>query len=65
MTRITITLALATLAGCAASSSRLAELQERRGEEREMEMGPPPPGYWRIRGDAVPGWKPEDMHAIA
>ncbi len=26
-----------------------------------MSFGPPPPGYVRIRGEAVPGWKPEDM----
>src|SRR6185436_14692123 len=39
------------------------EALERGGErEGEMEMGPPPPGYWRIVGDAVPGWQPRDMH---
>ncbi|MCC6675675.1 MAG: hypothetical protein IT436_00900 [Phycisphaerales bacterium] len=36
-----------------------------RGEEKEedgsprREMGPPPPGYWRIVGDEVPDWKPD------
>jgi len=26
-------------------------------------FGPPPPGYWRIIGDAVPDWKPADRFA--
>lgn len=25
-------------------------------------FGPPPPGYWRITGGSVPGWRPADMH---
>ena len=31
----------------------------RRGHE--MKYGPPPPGYVKIRGEAVPNWQPEDM----
>ncbi len=27
-----------------------------------MKFGPPPPGYARIRGEAVPDWQPADMH---
>jgi photosystem II stability/assembly factor-like uncharacterized protein len=32
-----------------------------REAEETAEMGPPPPGYYRIVGHAVPDWKPEDM----
>ncbi len=61
---------LVLLAGCASSSSipgdftesEREELEQGREKEGEMEMGPPPPGYWRIVGDAVPGWQPRDMH---
>ncbi|UCD75323.1 MAG: hypothetical protein JSV91_00090 [Phycisphaerales bacterium] len=28
------------------------------------DMGPPPPGYWKIVGGSVPGWRPEDMHGL-
>ncbi len=31
--------------------------------DREMEMGPPPPGYIKILGEAVPGWRPSDLLA--
>ncbi|MBI3760040.1 MAG: hypothetical protein HY269_09875, partial [Deltaproteobacteria bacterium] len=31
-------------------------------ENHEEEMGPPPPGYVKIRGNAVPHWRPADMH---
>lgn len=34
--------------------------EEEEGEHREM--GPPPPGYWRILGNEVPNWTPEMMH---
>jgi len=30
-------------------------------ETNKPKFGPPPPGYIRIRGEAVPGWRPEDM----
>ncbi|MFQ5805223.1 MAG: WD40/YVTN/BNR-like repeat-containing protein [Phycisphaerae bacterium] len=30
-------------------------------ESDEPKFGPPPPGYIKIRGEAVPDWKPEDM----
>lgn len=33
--------------------------------ERNRDLGPPPPGYWKIQGDGVPGWRPEDMQAGA
>ncbi len=29
--------------------------------ERELEYGPPPPGYIKILGEAVPDWRPSDM----
>jgi photosystem II stability/assembly factor-like uncharacterized protein len=54
---------LIALAGCAAAWPRSGVPRvEVEGEEEGMEMGPPPPGYWRIVGDGVPGWRPEDMH---
>jgi photosystem II stability/assembly factor-like uncharacterized protein len=33
----------------------------RKGRKNVIRFGPPPPGYWRITGDAVPGWRPEHM----
>ncbi|MHC4063096.1 MAG: WD40/YVTN/BNR-like repeat-containing protein [Planctomycetota bacterium] len=33
------------------------------GQVHKMKYGPPPPGYIKIRGEAVPGWKPADMIA--
>ena len=56
---------LITLAGLAAGAAWPGEPAgyEEEGEEEGMEMGPPPPGYWRILGDAVRGWKPADMHS--
>jgi photosystem II stability/assembly factor-like uncharacterized protein len=47
----------------AVRQSKVAETSER--EEEEREFGPPPPGYIRILGDAVPGWSPTDMHRPA
>lgn len=35
------------------------------GVSRTKGFGPPPPGYIRILGDAVPGWSPQDMHRPA
>jgi photosystem II stability/assembly factor-like uncharacterized protein len=29
---------------------------------RKAKFGPPPPGYHKIVGGAVPGWQPSDMH---
>lgn len=29
-----------------------------------IDMGPPPPGYWKIVGGSVPGWKPEHMPGL-
>ncbi len=29
-----------------------------------IDMGPPPPGYWKIVGGSVPGWRPEHMHGL-
>ena len=56
-----------SLAGCAADSGRSGALQHPEApearEEGEREMGPPPPGYWRITGDPVPGWTPEENNA--
>ncbi|MBU0638524.1 MAG: hypothetical protein KKB50_06640 [Planctomycetes bacterium] len=31
----------------------------------KAKFGPPPPGYFRIVGGAVPGWQPEDMFKAA
>ena len=56
MLRHLLLIALALLAGCASNPSRS---EAEREEDEEMEMGPPPPGYWRILGDAVPGWTPQ------
>lgn len=30
-------------------------------EDGELEFGPPPPGYFRILGESVPGWTPESV----
>ncbi len=30
-------------------------------EMEKPEMGPPPPGYWKIIGEPVPGWTARDM----
>ena len=40
------------------------EAHEEHDENEAMEMGPPPPEYWRILAEAVPNWKPEDMHPV-
>src|SRR5262245_35278980 len=33
-----------------------------KGEGGELEMGPPPPGYWRITSEPVPNWTPASGH---
>ncbi len=33
------------------------------GQVHKMKFGPPPPGYVKIVGEAVPQWQPEDMTA--
>lgn len=30
-------------------------------EQTELEFGPPPPGFIKIRGEAVPGWQASDL----
>ncbi|RMF83258.1 MAG: hypothetical protein D6744_04980, partial [Planctomycetota bacterium] len=55
--------------GCAARHDVAADYlpQEIRSTPRETnkpKFGPPPPGYVKIRGEAVPGWKPEDMRIM-
>lgn len=46
-----------------AGGCQTAGRQEQNGSNRRMKMGPPPPGYIRITGEPVPGWKPADMVA--
>ena len=31
--------------------------------KHQLKLGPPPPGYIKIRGEAVPGWEPSHMTA--
>lgn len=31
---------------------------------RPGDIGPPPPGYWRIRGDVVPGWTAQTAFGV-
>jgi len=58
MKRLVCVLCAAALYGCAGTERSGLEFGE-----RNRDLGPPPPGYWKIQGDGVPGWKPEDMLA--
>jgi photosystem II stability/assembly factor-like uncharacterized protein len=63
-------LLLVALAGCAHSPVTITYLDgptrpviDFEFRSRRPRMGPPPPGYWKIVGEPVPGWSPRDMLA--
>lgn len=56
MKRIASALAIAIAIGGCQSPQKTARTHARK-------YGPPPPGYIKIRGEAVPNWRPELMHA--
>ena len=60
---ITMCAVFAVVAGCRTTSQQRMESAATQVTTRPagMRMGPPPPGYIRIRGESVPGWKPSDM----
>jgi photosystem II stability/assembly factor-like uncharacterized protein len=43
----------------AREAAALARESREEAESEELEMGPPPPGYWRITAEPVPGWVPQ------
>jgi len=52
-------LSLLLAAGCQTGRQDLVD----RRPDREIEVGPPPPGHVKIVGEPVPNWKPADMFA--
>ncbi len=62
-----LTLALILMAGCQSDSGQQQQMSMLGGWDKptpptgKMSFGPPPPGYIKIRGEAVPDWQPSDM----
>ncbi len=62
-------IAIGMFLGCSAplaengiyASQLPAEFRSTPREQAKPNFGPPPPGYIRIRGEAVPNWQPEDL----
>jgi len=53
---------LTVLVGC--QSAPIASTPKAPRGRLSSDMGPPPPGYWKIVGGSVPGWRPQDMHGL-
>ncbi|MDY7110515.1 MAG: hypothetical protein SYC29_17935 [Planctomycetota bacterium] len=53
---------IAIVAGC--QSTPLVSSPTAPEGRLSTDMGPPPPGYWKIVGGSVPNWRPEDMHRL-
>ena len=53
---------IATVAGC--QSEQIVSTPTAPKGRLSTDMGPPPPGYWKIIGGSVPGWRPEHMHRL-
>ena len=57
-----ITALIAVVAGC--QSPPIVSAPAAPKGRLSTDMGPPPPGYWKIVGGSVPNWRPEHMHRL-